>query len=61
MVKQFIEDDSGVDLVEYGLLAAIFGIAAAALFPEIFTAMKTAFGGWGDAVYGLWEPPAPGA
>ena len=53
-------DDSGQDLVEYGLLAAIIGIAGALLFPSIQTAMGLAVGEWSNDTYNLASPKDPG-
>lgn len=61
MLRNVLEDDGGQDLVEYGLLVAALVVGTIALFPAILTAMQTAWNGWGDSVYGLWEPLAPGA
>jgi Flp pilus assembly pilin Flp len=54
-------DDSGQDLIEYGLLASIIAAIGVLLFPAIKTAMGVRFGAWGDGVYGLWAPKDPGA
>jgi Flp pilus assembly pilin Flp len=56
--RSFI-DDSGQDLIEYGLLASIIAIAGILLFPSIKSGMNTAFGNWGTAVYNLWAPAPP--
>ena len=59
-LQQLLRDDSGQDLVEYGLLAAIIGIAGALLFPSIQAGMGLAFDQWGDEVYDLAPPKDPG-
>jgi Flp pilus assembly pilin Flp len=53
------DDDSGQDLVEYGLLAAIIGIVGVLVFPSIQTKMTNAFQNWGTNVYNLWVPDDP--
>jgi Flp pilus assembly pilin Flp len=59
-VLRLLHDDSGQDLIEYGLLASIIAIAGALLFPSIKSAMGTQFGNWGTDVYNLWTPKNPG-
>ena len=59
-LRRLVSDDSGQDLVEYGLLLATFVAAVVALFPQILTAMGTALGGWIPAVNAVWESPPPG-
>jgi Flp pilus assembly pilin Flp len=58
----FIErilDESGQDLIEYGLLASIIAIAGILFLPTIATKMGVNFGNWGTAVYNLWVPDDP--
>jgi Flp pilus assembly pilin Flp len=59
-LRRLLHDDSGQDLLEYGLLAAIIGIAGALLMPSIQAGMGTAFGNWGNDVYDLATPKDPG-
>ena len=59
MFRRFLADDRGQDLVEYGLLAAIIGIAGSLILPSIGPLMDTAFRNWGTQVYSIWEPSAP--
>jgi Flp pilus assembly pilin Flp len=59
-VLRLLHDDSGQDLVEYGLLASIIAIAGVLLFPSIKSAMGTQFDNWGTGVYNLWTPKNPG-
>jgi Flp pilus assembly pilin Flp len=60
MWRRFL-DDSGQDLIEYGLLASVIAAAGVLVFPSIRDAMEDRFGEWGDAVYGLWQPDDPAA
>ena len=60
-LRRWLLDESGQDLIEYGLLASIIAIAGVVFFPFIKTAMGVAFGNWGTGVYNLWEPDPPGA
>ena len=54
-------DDSGQDLIEYGLLASIIAIAGVLVFPTIQAKMGINFNNWGNSIYNLWAPndPAP--
>ena len=59
MLRRFLNDERGQDLVEYGLLAAIIAIAGALILPQIAPKMDAAFRNWGTQVYNIWEPPPP--
>lgn len=58
--RRWLLDDSGQDLVEYGLLASIIAVAGILVIPTIKTAMGVKFVGWGTAVNNLWAPNNPG-
>ena len=58
-LRRWIFDESGQDLIEYGLLASIIGIAGALIFPSIKAAMGLRFGEWGTQVNNLWTPNDP--
>ena len=58
-LQRCLLDDSGQDLIEYGLLASIIAIAGILLIPAIETAMGGVFNGWGTAVNNLWTSPDP--
>lgn len=60
LLKRLAADDRGQDLVEYGLLAAIIGIAGYLLFPQIEAAMEAAYESWGADAYDAWCPADPG-
>lgn len=60
LLKRLVVDDDGQDVVEYGLLAAIIGIAGYLLFPQIENAMEAAYQSWGAESYDLWCPDDPG-
>ena len=59
-LRRWLLDDSGQDLLEYGLLASIIGIAGYLVLPAIKTAMGLRFGEWGTQVNDLWTPNPPG-
>ena len=56
---RFLREDGGQDLVEYGLLAAIFAIAAALVFPQLIPAMSNAYSNHGNEVNNAWIPGDP--
>ena len=58
-LRRTLLDDSGQDLIEYGLLAAIIAIAGILVLPTIATKMGVSFGNWGNNVYNLWAPNNP--
>ena len=57
--RRAVLDESGQDIIEYGLLASIIAIAGIMFLPTIATKMGVAFGRWGDSVYNLWVPNDP--
>jgi Flp pilus assembly pilin Flp len=59
LFRRFIVDERGQDLLEYGLLASIIGLAGYLVLPLIGPKMDTAFRTWGTQVYNIWEPSAP--
>jgi pilus assembly protein Flp/PilA len=56
---RLVRDQSGQDLVEYGLLAGAVAAIGVALFPAIATAIGVAFRQWNTNVNNLWVPPSP--
>jgi Flp pilus assembly pilin Flp len=52
-------DESGQDIIEYGLLASIIAIAGIVFLPTIATKMGVNFDSWGNAVHNLWAPNDP--
>jgi Flp pilus assembly pilin Flp len=59
LLRRFVVDENGQDLVEYGLLASIIGIASLLAYQAIPAKMETAFKGWSTGVYNLWVPDDP--
>lgn len=53
-------DDGGQDLIEYGLLAAIIGIAGILVLPIIEAKMDAAWDLWTGGAYDDWCPDDPG-
>jgi Flp pilus assembly pilin Flp len=59
-VARFVLDEGGQDLIEYGLLSAIIGIAGILVLPTIATTMETVYNAWNTAAQNAWEPCPPG-
>ena len=60
LLRQWLLDDRGQDLIEYGLLALIVAIAGYLSFPVIKTAMDAAYTSWTTGAYNQWCPDDPG-
>jgi Flp pilus assembly pilin Flp len=60
LLRRFVFEESGQDLIEYGLLASIIGITSLIAYTSIPDKMGTAFKGWSSDVYDLWQPCPPG-
>jgi Flp pilus assembly pilin Flp len=56
---RLVVDDRGQDLIEYGLLASIIGIAGILLFPTIEAKMSAAYATWTGGAYADWCPDDP--
>ena len=52
-------DDSGQDLIEYGILTAIVGVTMVLALGVISGKMGTAYNGWNTAAQNAWEPCSP--
>ena len=59
IAARFMTDDSGQDLIEYGLLTAIIGLAGLLAFSTLATTMGTVYGRWNTAGQTAWQPCAP--
>jgi pilus assembly protein Flp/PilA len=64
LVRRFISDDRGQDVIEYALIAAFIGIAGILALRGIQSAVGTTYSSWTDPGSGtpsLWEPAEPPA
>ncbi len=52
VVRDFLRDDQGQDLVEYALMAGFVAVAAGALMPNISTSISTIFSKVGSVLTG---------
>jgi Flp pilus assembly pilin Flp len=60
LLIRLVIDDRGQDLIEYGLLASIVGIAGILVVPTIAEKMDAAFESWIVGAYDDWCPDDPG-
>ena len=60
MLRRLVVDESGQDLVEYSLLAALVGVSSLAAYSLISTQLGASYNGWDSQVQDLWEMCAPG-
>ena len=44
LIKRLLQDDAGSDLVEYGLLGVLVGIAAILIWQQLVTTVGTEYG-----------------
>ena len=59
-LQELFRDDTGQDLVEYGLLALFVVLASVVLWQTIGTVIGTAYEGYDDGVQSIWRPCDPG-
>jgi Flp pilus assembly pilin Flp len=59
VLRTWLRDDDGQDLIEYGLLLALVAIGLVAVSSDLAARVAAAFGDWSDAVYQLWAPNPP--
>ena len=57
---RFVRDDAGQDIVEYALLAALFGVVGWLVLNGITTTIGSTYTSWTNPSTGvpsLWDPP----
>ena len=59
IAARFVSDDCGQDLIEYGLLTAIIGVAGLLALSAISAKMGPAYSGWNTAAQNAWQPCPP--
>jgi Flp pilus assembly pilin Flp len=59
LAVRLLRDEQGQDLVEYGLLAVIFAIAAALLFPQLIPVMSNTYSQHSYDINNAWIPGDP--
>ncbi len=61
LLRRFLDDEDGQDLIEYALLSAFIGVVGALTWINIGVAIGIAFAGWDTGVQGLSAcTPDPG-
>ena len=50
MIRKFLKDEGGVTMIEYGLIAALVGIACVVVLTTLGGDLQTLFGKVGTAV-----------
>ena len=56
---RLLREENGQDLVEYGLLAVMFAIAAALVFPRLIPIMSSSYTQHGTDINNAWIPDDP--
>ncbi len=59
LLRRFLEEEHGQDLIEYALLSTVLGFAGAATFQLIMDAMGITYGKWDNNVNAIWNTPDP--
>jgi pilus assembly protein Flp/PilA len=59
-ITEFVRDESGDDLIEYALLAALIGIVGVIAFNAMSGKMGTAYSNWNTNATDKWVPCPPG-
>jgi Flp pilus assembly pilin Flp len=59
-LRAFIADERGQDVIEYGLLSAVFGIVCVAVWLSIQGRLGNNYRGYDRDVQNLWASPDPG-
>ena len=61
VVRRLLDEDSGQDIIEYGLLSAIVGIAAILIWQQLVTTVGVSYGAADAGVQGVSAcTPDPG-
>ena len=60
LLRALRRDESGQDLVEYGILLATIGIAGALVFPTIIEKLSDNYVSGNTEIQADWEPCDPG-
>ncbi len=58
-LRELFREESGQDLVEYGLLAVFLVLASLVVWLAVADAIGTAYGGYNSGIQDLWESPEP--
>ena len=61
LLRRLASDESGQDVIEYALIAALVAVASIPAVNLIEDALRTAYLSWGAAMLRCWRMPAPGS
>jgi Flp pilus assembly pilin Flp len=59
LLKNFVVEETGQDLIEYALLSGAIGFAGVVGINALGAAINVVYGSWDNGVNGLWQPPPP--
>jgi Flp pilus assembly pilin Flp len=59
VLRAFVVDERGQDVIEYGLLSALFGIVSLVVWISIQGTLRDAYVAYDTDVQELWESPDP--
>jgi Flp pilus assembly pilin Flp len=59
-LRAFVHDETGQDVIEYGLLSAFFGIVCIAVWIVIQGNLRDAYINYDTDVQSIWASPDPG-
>jgi Flp pilus assembly pilin Flp len=59
LLRRFLAEETGQDLIEYALLTAAIGFAGVVGVNLLSAAINATYGSWDTGVNNLWEVPAP--
>ena len=59
VTNRVLTDDRGQDLIEYGVLTAMIGIAGLLALSALSTNMGTVYSSWDAAAQNAWQPCPP--
>ena len=60
VVRAFVRQDDGQDVIEYGLLSAFFGIVCIAVWLSIEGRLRTNYINYDTNTQNIWASPDPG-
>jgi len=61
LIRRWLLDDRGQDLVEYALLGALLAVTGVAAYELLRLNLGTSYLEWDTNVQGLWDMPCPAA
>jgi Flp pilus assembly pilin Flp len=59
LLRRFLAEETGQDLIEYALLTATIGLAGVVGVNLLSAAINATYTSWDTGVNNLWEVPAP--